>query len=71
MIEPREGASDDDRIFIAESNARRLKRFEEVSRASGVKLETVQRRKAQKMRDDVPARSGIWVQAEDGSWSQK
>ena len=71
MIEPREGASDDDRIFIAESNSRRLKRFEEVSRASGVKLETVQRRKAQKMRDDVPVRSGIWVQAEDGSWSQK
>ena len=71
MIEAREGASDDDRIFIAESNARRLKRFEEVSKSSGVKLETVQRRKAQKMRDDVPAGSGVWVQADDGVWSQK
>ena len=71
MIEPREGATDDDRIFIAESNARRLKRFEEVSKSSGVKLETVQRRKAQKMHDDVPAGSGVWVQADDGTWRQK
>ena len=71
MIEPRDGASDDDRIFIAESNARRRKRFEDVAASSGVKLETVQRRKAQKMRDDVPVGSGIWCQADDGSWSRK
>lgn len=71
MIEPREGATDDDRIFLAESNARRRKRFEEVAKSSGVALETVQRRKAQKMRDDVPSGSGIWCQSDDGKWSQR
>lgn len=71
MIEPREGATEDDRIFLAESNARRLKRFEEVAKSSGVALDTVQRRKALKMRNDVPAGSGIWCQSDDGKWSQR
>ncbi len=71
MIEPRDGATDDDKIFIAESNSRRLKRFEEAAKSSGVPLETVQKRKAQKMREETPAGSGIWCQSEDGVWSQR
>jgi uncharacterized protein YdbL (DUF1318 family) len=71
MIEPREGATDDDRIFLAESNARRRKRYEEVASSSGVSLETVQRRKASKMIANVPAGSGVWCQADDGTWAQK
>ena len=71
MIEPREGATDDDRIFLAESNARRRKRYEEVAVSSGVSLETVQRRKASKMIANVPAGSGVWCQADDGTWAQK
>jgi len=71
MIEPREGATDDDRIFLAESNARRRRRYEEVASTSGVSLETVQRRKASKMIANVPAGSGVWCQADDGTWAQK
>ena len=71
MLEAREGATDDERIFLAESNVRRRRRFEEVAKSSGVALETVQRRKASKMIAEVPSGSGVWCQAEDGSWHQK
>jgi len=71
MMEPRDGATDDDRIFLAESNARRRKRYEEVARSSGVALETVQKRKASKMIANIPAGSGVWYQADDGTWAQK
>ena len=71
LIEPRGGATDNDRIFLAEHNARILKRYEEVSKSSGVALETVQKRKAQKMRENTPAGSGIWCQAENGDWAQR
>ena len=43
MLEARDGATDDDKITIAESNARKLKRFNEIAKSSGVALETVQK----------------------------
>lgn len=71
MLEAREGATDDDKILIAESNARKLKRFNEIAKSSGVALETVQKRSAKKFAEKIPAGSGVWLQAEDGSWFQK
>ena len=69
MLEPREGATDDDRITIAEGNVRRLRRFNEIAKSSGVKIDAVQRRYALKLREKIPA--GTWYQADDGTWAQK
>ena len=71
MLEARDGATDDDKITIAESNARKLKRFNEIAKSSGIALETVQKRSAKKFAEKIPAGSGVWLQAEDGSWFQK
>ena len=71
MLEAREGATDDDRILIAESNARKLKRYNEIAKDSGVSLEAVQKRSAKKLAEKIPTGSGVWLQAEDGAWSQK
>ena len=71
MLEAREGATDDDRILIAESNARKLKRYNEIAKSSGVTLEAVQKRSAKKFAEKIPAGSGVWIQAEDGSWSKR
>ena len=68
MLEARPGASDDDKIAIADENARRLKRFSEVAKKNGTSIETVQRRYAAKMREKMPA--GIWRQDDNGSWQQ-
>jgi len=71
LLEAREGATDDDKILIAESNARRTKRFEEVAKASGVAIESVQKRSLKKFDEAVPAGSGVWIQDADGTWRQK
>ena len=71
MLEARDGATDDDKILIAEANARKLKRFNEIAKDSGVALEAVQKRSAKKIAEKNPGGSGIWLQAEDGTWSQK
>jgi len=69
MLEERAGATDDDRILIAEENAKRMKRFSEIAKSNGTTLEAVQKRYAAKMRDKVPA--GTWYQDDAGKWSQK
>ena len=69
MLEAREGATDDDRLLVAEENAKRMKRFSEVAKSNGTTLETVQRRYAAKMREKIPA--GAWFQEESGKWVQK
>ena len=71
MLEARDKASDADHVLIAESNARRLKRFAEVAKSSGMTLEAVQRRHAAKWREKVPAGSGVWCQDESGKWLQR
>lgn len=71
MLEPRTGATDDDKILIAEANARRLQRFNAIAKDSGVSLEAVQKRYAGKMRERVPSGSGVWYQNEAGAWLQK
>ena len=71
LLEARDGATDDDKILIAESNARKLKRFNQIAKDSGVALEAVQKRSAKKLAEKIPAGSGVWLQAEDGAWSQK
>ena len=71
MLVARDGATDDDRILIAESNARKLKRFNEIAKSSGVALEAVQKRSAKKLAEKIPAGSGVWLQSENGTWSQK
>ena len=71
MLVAREGATDDDRILIAESNAKKLKRFNQIAKSSGTSLDAVQKRSAKKFAEKIPAGSGIWLQSEDGTWSQK
>ena len=71
LLEARDGATDDDKILIAESNARKLKRFNQIAKDSGVALEAVQKRSAKKLAEKIPAGSGIWLQADDGTWSQR
>ena len=71
LLEARDGATDDDKILIAESNAKKLKRFNQIAKNSGVALESVQKRSAKKLAEKIPAGSGVWLQTEDGSWSQK
>ena len=71
LLETRDGATDDDKILIAEANAKKLKRFNQIAKDSGVALEAVQKRSAKKLAERIPAGSGVWLQAEDGTWSQK
>ena len=71
LLEARAGATDDDKILIAEANARKLKRFNQIAKDSGVALEAVQKRSAKKLAEKIPAGSGVWLQSEDGTWSQK
>ena len=71
MLEARDKATDADHLLIAESNARRLKRFSDVAKSNGVSLESVQRRHAAKWREKVPAGSGVWYQDDAGKWLQK
>ena len=71
LLEARDGATDDDRILIAEANAKKLKRFNQIAKDSGVALEAVQKRSAKKIAEKIPASSGIWLQTEDGTWFQK
>ena len=71
MLEARDKATDADHLLIAESNARRLKRFSDVAKSNGVSLETVQRRHAAKMRERITAGSGVWFQDDSGKWFQK
>ena len=71
LLEARDGATDDDKILIAEANAKKLKRFNQIAKDSGVALEAVQKRSAKKIAEKIPAGSGVWLQSEDGSWSQK
>ena len=71
LFEARDGATDDDKILIAEANAKKLKRFNQIAKDSGVALEAVQKRSAKKIAEKIPAGSGVWLQAEDGTWSQK
>ena len=69
MLEERTGATDDDRILIAEENAKRMKRFSEIAKSNGTTLETVQKRYAAKIREKIPA--GSWCQDDAGKWQQK
>ena len=71
LLEARAGATDDDKILVAESNAKKLKRFNQIAKDSGVALEAVQKRSAKKIAEKIPAKSGIWLQSEDGTWFQK
>ena len=71
LLEARDGATDDDKILIAEANAKKLKRFNQIAKDSGVALESVQKRSAKKIAEKIPAGSGVWLQSEDGTWSQK
>ena len=71
LLEARAGATDDDKITIAEANAGKLRRMNDIARDSGVALEAVQRRSAKKFQEKIPAGSGVWIQDESGAWSQK
>ena len=69
MLEERTGATDDDRILIAEENAKRMKRFRDVAKDNGTTIDAVQKRYAAKMREKIPA--GAWYQDDAGKWLQK
>ena len=69
LLEARAGATDDDRIAIAEANAKGLRRMSEVAKSSGVTLDAVQKRRVAKIRENLPA--GSWYQEDNGAWRQK
>ena len=69
MLEARPGATDDDKLAIAEENARRLKRFGEVAKNNKTSIESVQKRRVLKLRETIP--SGAWYQDDSGAWLQK
>ena len=71
LLEARAGATDDDRIAIAEANAKKLRRFGEIAKSSGVALETVEARSAKRFREKLPEKCGVWIQGDDGAWAQK
>lgn len=71
MMEAREGASEDERILIAESNARRLRQFQSVATESGTSVDAVRRRHLRTMREHLESGSGVWYQDDDGTWRQK
>ena len=71
MLVERDGVTDDDRMMIAELNAKRLRRFNEIAKSNGIQLEQVQRRHASKMVERTTAGSGVWYQLGDGTWRQK
>ena len=71
MLEARAGATDDDKILIAESNARKMKRLSAIAKDSGVALEAVQKRSAKKFVEKIPVGSGTWYQDDAGTWLQK
>ena len=71
MLEPRAGATDDDKIMIAESNLRYTKKLTDIAKSSGVTFEAVQKRQAKRIRERLPAGSGIWYQDDTGKWLQK
>ena len=45
--------------------------FNQIAKDSGVSLEAVQKRSAKKLAEKIPSGSGVWLQSEDGTWSQK
>ena len=69
MLEPRLGATAEDRIVLADENARRLRRFNDIAKTSGVTLEEVQKRRMAKILEKLPV--GAWYQEESGAWRQK
>lgn len=69
MLEARSGATDDDKIAIADANTRRLKRFSEIAKKNGTSIEAVQRRHVVKMRERASA--GAWYQEDSGTWRQR
>ena len=69
MLEERAGASDDDRLAIADENARRLKRFTEIAKTNNTTVEAVQRRRVVTVREKIPA--GTWYRDDAGNWLQK
>ncbi len=71
LLTARDGATDEARITIAETNARNMKRFNEIAQASGVGVDAVQKRYAAKMRERFAAGSGVWYEDDDGVWKQK
>ena len=71
MLEARDKATDADQLLIAEANARRLKRFSDVAKSNGITLEAAQKRHVVKMRERIPAGSGVWYQDDAGKWLQK
>ena len=71
MLEARAGATDEDRILIAESNARKMQRLAKIAKDSGVALEAVQKRSAKRFVEKIPAGTGVWYQDDAGKWLQK
>lgn len=71
LLVARRGATDDDKIVIAEANVRRQKRIEEIAKSSGLSLEAVQKRHARRMRERLAPGSGVWYQDDAGTWRQK
>ena len=45
--------------------------FNQIAKDSGVSLDAVQKRSARKFAEKLPAGSGVRLQSETGTWSQK
>ena len=71
LLEARKGATDDEKIAIAEFNALKKKRLQGIAAESGVALEAVQKRSAARLREKLPEGCGVWVESDGGVWSQR
>ena len=68
-LEARSDLTAEEERIVAVVNANRTERLAEIAESSGASLSEVERLRAAKLAERLPA--GVWIQAEDGSWSRK
>ena len=68
-VEARESLAPAEERIVAVVNANRTEKLAEIAERTGAPLSEVETRRAAKLFERLPA--GVWVQAEDGSWSRK
>ena len=68
-LEAREELPAADERVVAVVNANRTEKLAEIAERTGTSLSEVERARAAKLAERLPA--GAWIQAEDGSWSRK
>ena len=71
MLVPRGNLTSAEFELVAESNAKRKERLQNLVKESGGSYEEVASAAAQKMVDRIPEGKGVWYQKPDGEWARK